>query len=50
MTDLKFTRLRSDRRLLEQARREAGGLVAYAGPLDDEIARMFGEAPALTQA
>jgi ATP-dependent DNA helicase RecG len=50
LTDLKFTRLRSDRRLLEQARREAGGLVDYEGPLDYEVARMFGEAPGLTQA
>ena len=43
LTDLKFTRLRSDRGLLEQARREAQGLIAYEGPLDDEIARMFGD-------
>jgi ATP-dependent DNA helicase RecG len=44
LTDLKFTRLRSDRKLLEQARRAAGALVAYEGPLDDEVARMFGDA------
>jgi ATP-dependent DNA helicase RecG len=44
LTDLKFTRLASDRKLLEQARRAAAGLVAYEGPLDDEVARMFGDA------
>jgi ATP-dependent DNA helicase RecG len=49
LSDLKFTRLRADRALLEQARRLADDLVAYEGPLDDEIARMFGDA-AVTQA
>jgi ATP-dependent DNA helicase RecG len=50
LTDLKFTRLRSDRRLLEQARRAARDLVAYEGPFDEEVARMFGVEAAVTQA
>jgi ATP-dependent DNA helicase RecG len=45
-SDLRFTRRRSDRGLLEQASRAARGLVATEGPLDDEVARMFGEADA----
>jgi hypothetical protein len=47
--DLRFTRLRTDRKLLEQARLDAGDLVAYEGPLDDEVTRMFGGAD-VTQA
>jgi ATP-dependent DNA helicase RecG len=50
VTDLLFTRLRQDRALLEQARRCARDLVAYEGPLDDEVARRFGDAWAMTQA
>jgi ATP-dependent DNA helicase RecG len=42
LTDLRFTRLRSDRGLLEQARAEVGA-VQPGGPLDDEVTRMFGE-------
>jgi ATP-dependent DNA helicase RecG len=50
VTDLLFTRLRQDRALLEQARRCARDLVPYEGPLDDEVARRFGDAWAMTQA
>ena len=39
--DLRFTRLRSDRKLLEQAREAAEGLVDYEGPLNDEVDRVF---------
>jgi ATP-dependent DNA helicase RecG len=49
LSDLRFTRLRTDRKLLEQARLDAGDLVAYEGPLDDEVTRMFGGAD-VTQA
>jgi ATP-dependent DNA helicase RecG len=41
LSDLRFTRLRADRKLLEQARRAAAELVDYDGPLDDEVARFF---------
>jgi ATP-dependent DNA helicase RecG len=41
LSDLRFTRLRSDLALLEQARDLAPELVDTAGPLDDEVARMF---------
>jgi ATP-dependent DNA helicase RecG len=41
LSDLRFTRLRSDRRLLEQAREAAEGLVDYEGPLNDEVDRVF---------
>ena len=44
LSDLAFTRLRSDRRLLERARRHAAGLVDRQGPLDEEVERMFGGA------
>ncbi|MGH3129325.1 MAG: ATP-dependent DNA helicase RecG [Gaiellaceae bacterium] len=44
LSDLRFTRLRSDRLLLEQAREAAAELVDRAGPLDDEVERVFGEA------
>jgi len=43
LSDLRFTRLRADRDLLEQARDVAGGLVGYEGPLDAEVDRFFGE-------
>jgi ATP-dependent DNA helicase RecG len=43
LSDLRFTRLRADRPLLEAARREAEALLDYEGPLNDEIDRVFGE-------
>jgi ATP-dependent DNA helicase RecG len=43
LSDLRFTRLRADRRLLEAARREAEALLDYEGPLNDEVERVFGE-------
>jgi ATP-dependent DNA helicase RecG len=43
LSDLRFARLRSDTALLEAARERAGGLVDDAGPLDDEVERLFGE-------
>jgi ATP-dependent DNA helicase RecG len=44
LTDLVFTRLRTDRPLLETARRQAEALLDYEGPLDDEVARVFADA------
>jgi ATP-dependent DNA helicase RecG len=41
LSDLKFTRLRADRPLLELARREAAALVDRPGPLADEVAARF---------
>jgi ATP-dependent DNA helicase RecG len=41
LSELRFTRLRSDRKLLEQAREAAEGLVDYEGPLNDEVERVF---------
>ena len=41
LSELRFTRLRSDRRLLEQARELAEELVDYEGPLNDEVERVF---------
>jgi ATP-dependent DNA helicase RecG len=41
LSDLRFTRLRSDRKLLEQAREAADDLVDYEGPLNDEVERVF---------
>jgi ATP-dependent DNA helicase RecG len=41
LSDLKFTRLRADRPLLELARREAAALVDEPGPLADEVDRVF---------
>jgi ATP-dependent DNA helicase RecG len=41
LSDLRFTRLRSDRKLLEQAREAAEGLVDYEGPLNDDVDRVF---------
>jgi ATP-dependent DNA helicase RecG len=43
ISDLRFTRLRSDRDLLERAAAVARDLVDAEGPIDDEVARMFGE-------
>jgi ATP-dependent DNA helicase RecG len=47
LSDLRFTRLRADRPLLERARAAAEQLVDYEGPLADEVARVFGEREAL---
>ena len=44
LSDLRFTRLRADRGLLERARHAAAELVDVEGPLDDEVERWFGEA------
>ena len=41
LSDLRFTRLRTDRTLLEQAREAAESLVDYEGPLNDEVDRVF---------
>jgi ATP-dependent DNA helicase RecG len=41
LSDLRFTRLRSDRKLLERARELAEHLVDYDGPLNDEVERIF---------
>jgi len=43
LSDLRFTRLRADRPLLERARVVAAELVESAGPLDEEVERLFGE-------
>ncbi|MBA2476743.1 MAG: ATP-dependent DNA helicase RecG [Actinobacteria bacterium] len=44
LSELRFTRLRADRPLLERARVAALELVDEAGPLDDEVERLFGGA------
>jgi ATP-dependent DNA helicase RecG len=41
LSDLRFTRLRADRKLLMEARKAAAALVDYEGPLDDEVERFF---------
>jgi ATP-dependent DNA helicase RecG len=41
LSEFRFTRLRADRRLLERARELADELVAYEGPLNDEVDRFF---------
>jgi len=41
LSEFRFTRLRADRELLERARQLAVELVAYEGPLNDEIDRFF---------
>jgi ATP-dependent DNA helicase RecG len=41
LSELRFTRLRGDRQLLEAARREAEALVDYEGPLNDEVDALF---------
>jgi ATP-dependent DNA helicase RecG len=43
VSDLRFVHWRADRPLLERARGAAEGLVAYEGPLADEVDRVFGE-------
>src|SRR5262245_17312750 len=45
LTDFRYARLVADRPWLELARIEAGALVEYDGPLNDEIDRVFGEDP-----
>jgi ATP-dependent DNA helicase RecG len=46
LSDLRFTRLRADRPLLERAREAAQTLVDVHGPLDDEVDARFSGAPA----
>jgi ATP-dependent DNA helicase RecG len=41
LSDLRFTRLRADRKLLENARTWAEELVDYEGPIDEEVDRVF---------
>jgi ATP-dependent DNA helicase RecG len=41
LSDLRFTRLRGDRKLLEEARKWAEELVDYEGPIDEEVERVF---------
>ena len=41
LSEFRFTRLRADRQLLERARELAEELVAYEGPLNDEVERFF---------
>jgi ATP-dependent DNA helicase RecG len=41
LSDFRFTRLRADRDLLEQARELAEELVDYDGPLNDEVEKLF---------
>src|SRR5215208_1509764 len=45
-SDLKFTRLRADRPLLERAREAAKALVDVRGPLDDAVEARFAESDA----
>jgi ATP-dependent DNA helicase RecG len=45
LSDFRFARLRTDRALLERAREAAAGLVGHEGPLNDEVERVFGDAP-----
>ena len=44
LSELRFTRLRSDRALIERAKEAAQALLDDAGPLDAEVERFFGEA------
>jgi ATP-dependent DNA helicase RecG len=41
LSDLRFTKLRADRPLLERARAAAQELLDYEGPLNDELAALF---------
>src|SRR5437667_12445360 len=41
LSDLRFTKLRADRPLLERARAAAQELIDHEGPLDDELAALF---------
>ncbi|MHB8643257.1 MAG: ATP-dependent DNA helicase RecG [Gaiellaceae bacterium] len=45
LSDLRFTRLRADRPLLERAREAAKSLVDAHGPLDDWVEERFEESP-----
>ena len=47
LSDLRFTRLRADRELLERAREMARALAGEPGPLADEVDRLLGEAELL---
>jgi ATP-dependent DNA helicase RecG len=47
LSDLRFTKLRADRELLERARGVARDLAAEPGPLADEVDRLLGEAELL---
>jgi ATP-dependent DNA helicase RecG len=44
LSDLRFTRLRADRELLERARAAAGPLARVAGPLADHVDRLLDDA------
>src|SRR5437868_1942845 len=46
LSEFRFTRLRADRALLENARELAGELIDYEGPLNDEIDHFFAGAEA----
>ncbi len=46
LSELRFTKIGSDRALLEQARRDAETLLDYEGPLNDEVERFFAGADA----
>jgi ATP-dependent DNA helicase RecG len=46
LSEFRFTRLRADRGLLEQARALADEMVRYDGPLNDEVDRFFAGAEA----
>jgi ATP-dependent DNA helicase RecG len=41
LSDLRFTKLRADRGLLERARAAAQELIDHEGPIDEELARLF---------
>jgi ATP-dependent DNA helicase RecG len=43
LSDLRFTKLRADRPLLEKARAAAQELIDVEGPLDEEVERAFGD-------
>jgi ATP-dependent DNA helicase RecG len=43
LTDFRFARLRDDRPLLERARKAAGELAGYDGPLVDDVERAFAQ-------
>ena len=46
LSDLRFTKLRDDRELLERARAAAPALVDVGGPLEDELQRLSGDVAA----
>ena len=47
LSDLRFTRLRADRELLERAREAAQTLAGEPGPLADEVDRLLADAELL---